>query len=189
MSQYPFITISMNPEIDIGTLSINKLKGDFDDFEKYDIDVSLDEVENNEDGIKLKYKFALLSNPTNIKISVDGFASIHGDENVISKYLQPDQKNVPTVVNTIYQEIFPLIYLISKSMHIPCPAYRLAEISSRKQVEAEPIQSKENVIESIPSLDSSKPSDNTEPQDETIEVSQDPVLDKPVIEQPNVSSI
>jgi hypothetical protein len=182
-------SISMNPEIDVGTLSISKLKKESDDFEKYDIDVSLDEVENNEDSIKLKYKFTLLSNPTNIKISIDGFASIHGNEMEISRHLQPDQKNVPAVVNYIYQELFPLIYLISKTMYIPCPAYRLADISSRKQPEVDTTKPEENVISSIPSSKSSKLTGNAEPQDESIEPPQEPILDKPVIEQANVSSI
>ncbi len=115
--------------MEITSFSTSKLKSSSDDFIKYDIDVSLDEVENTESGIKLKFKFIFLSNPTNTKISLEGFASIFGNESEVSKYLQPDQKNIPVVVNTIYQDIFPLFYIISKSMNIPCPAYRLSQMS------------------------------------------------------------
>ena len=178
----------MSPEIEIYTLSINKLKKETTDFEKYNIDVSLDEVENKEDNIKLKYKFTLLSNPTNIKISVEGVASISGNESDISKHLQPDQKNVPALVNNIYQEIFPLVYLITKSMRIPSPAYRLTEISSIPQIETEAVQSKENVMEPVQSSDPSKPSDETGLENEP-KAPEEQALEKTVIEQANVSSV
>ncbi|MDE1726751.1 MAG: hypothetical protein KGH89_05745 [Thaumarchaeota archaeon] len=125
----------MHPSIEITAFTVNKLKNFHDDFIKYDIDVSVDEIENNEFGIKLKYKFTLLSNPTNTKLSVEGIASLCGDDIEISKHLEPDQKNIPLIVNTIYQEIFPLIYVVSKSVQIPCPAYKLSQISSAPQVE------------------------------------------------------
>ncbi|MDE1829305.1 MAG: hypothetical protein KGI25_03175, partial [Thaumarchaeota archaeon] len=31
--------------------------------------------------------------------------------------------------NTLYQEIFPFLYITSKTMQVPCPAYKLAEIA------------------------------------------------------------
>lgn len=120
----------MNPTIEITSLAVNKLKNSHDDFIKYNIDVSLDEIENSESGIKLKYKFILLSNPTNTKLTVEGLASLFGNDMEISKQLEPDQKNIPMVVNNIYQEVFPLIYIVSKSLQIPCPAYRLSQIST-----------------------------------------------------------
>ncbi len=125
----------MKPEIEISSLSINKLKNSHDDFVKYDIEVSLDEVENSDLGIKLKYKFALLSNPTNTKINVDGFVSIQGNEQETSNLLESDQKNIPAIVNIVYQEIYPLFYIISKSVNIPCPSYKLSEISQASQPE------------------------------------------------------
>jgi hypothetical protein len=174
--------ISLNPEIEIVSLSVNKLKNETDEFQKYDMDVSLDEVENKEDSIKLKFKFTLLSNPTNIKLSVDGFVSIHGNEAVISKFLTPDQKNIPAVVNTTYQDLFPLLYIISKGMDIPCPAYRLSEISSRKPADAETSQP-EDVIEPMSGSDSSELTDDANLQNESKEALEESTLEKPVIEQ------
>lgn len=83
----------------------------------------------------LKYKLVLLSNPTNAKISVDGMATLYGDQVEISKQLSPDEKNIPIILNLIYQEIFPLFFIMSKSMHIPCPAYRLSQMSYASQTE------------------------------------------------------
>ncbi|HEV2193478.1 MAG TPA: hypothetical protein VGR54_07680 [Nitrosopumilaceae archaeon] len=180
----------MNPKVEINSLSINKLKNEQNSFVKYDIEASLDEVENMETKVVLKYKFVLLSNPTNIKISVDGFTTIFGNETEISKHLSPDEKNIPSVVNTIYQEVFPLFYIVSKSMQIPCPAYRLSEISSSRKNEAEAAPVGENkVLETTDDANASESINNLEIKtDEQIE-SEAPNVEEQIIQKSNVSSV
>src|SRR5437867_11852435 len=129
LSLVPSLRNTMSLKVDIGSLTVSKLKSDVP-FEKYNIDVAIDEVENNETGIKLKYKFALLSTPTNSKISVEGITSIQGDESTVNKYIEPDEKNIPMAVNLIYQELFPLFYVVTKNVGIPCPAYKISQISA-----------------------------------------------------------
>ncbi|MGB9124948.1 MAG: hypothetical protein WA833_02980 [Nitrosotalea sp.] len=124
----------MNLKIDIHSLTFSKLKNE-QGFVKYNIEASLDEVENRDTEVVLKYKLVLLSNPTNAKISVDGLATLYGDQVEISKQLSPDEKNIPIILNLIYQEIFPLFFIMSKSMQIPCPAYRLSQMSYAPQTE------------------------------------------------------
>ena len=141
----------MNPKIEINSLSISKLKNEQISFVKYDIDASIDEIKNTDTEIKLKYRFVLMSNPTNTKINVEGIASIYGEPLEISKHLSASEKNIPMVVNTIYQEIFPLFYIISKSMQIPCPAYKLSQMSASSMPEAviasEPLEVQESLDE------------------------------------------
>lgn len=175
----------MSHKIEISSLVVNKLKNSHDDFIKYDIDVALDEVENNESGIKLKYKIILLSNPTNTKLTVEGIASLFGNDSEISKQLEPDQKNVPAIVNAIYQDIFPLIYIISKSVQIPCPSYKLSEISSIPQETKPEEYAKKEPVEQI--ADNSK-DPIEEIQTEQIESPLEPASE-PVIQEANVSSI
>jgi hypothetical protein len=176
---------TMHPTIEITSLAVSKLKNSHDDFIKYNIDVSIDEVENNESGIKLKYKFILFSNPTNTKLTIEGLASLFGNEMEISKQLEPDQKNIPVVVNGIYQEVFPLIYIVSKSLQIPCPAYKLSQISSTPQQEA-----KVDEVLTEPAVQSGS---TVEPMEEikTEEIVSPPPepVSEPVIEEANVSSI
>ncbi|CUR51734.1 conserved protein of unknown function [Nitrosotalea devaniterrae] len=124
----------MNLKIELNSVTFSKLKKE-QGFVKYNIEASLDEVENRDSEIILKYRLILLSNPTNAKITVEGMATLHGDQNEISKQLSPDEKNIPVVLNLIYQEIFPLFFIMSKSMQIPCPAYRLSQMSYVPQVE------------------------------------------------------
>jgi hypothetical protein len=177
----------MNIIVEINSIAMNKLKNSNDDFIKYDIDVALDEVENKESGIMLKYKIGLLSNPTNTKMTIEGFASLCGNESEISKQLEPYQKNIPLVVNVIYQEIFPLIYVLSKSLQIPCPAYKLSQISSTIPQEVKPVEVSN---ESTPS------EQVTEKTTELVEEIKTehakvfpPTENEPVIQEANVSSI
>ena len=122
----------MHQKVEINSFLVTKLKDD-NSFTKYDIEASIDEIENEEDHIRLKYKFVLLSNPTNVKISMDGFTTIYGNAQEMANRLNNDEKNIPRVVNALYQEIFPFIYITSKTMQIPCPAYRLADIAKASQ--------------------------------------------------------
>ena len=167
LSLYPSLRKIMNPWVEIGSLNVSKLKSDMP-FQKYNIDVSIDEVENNESGIKLKYRFGLLSSPTNSKISIEGVASIQGNEIEVNKYLQPDERNIPMVVNLIYQELFPFFYVLTKTVGIPCPAYKISQISASALSQQSPTPSQvptEPQISTPASSQSQIPDElHTEPQ-------------------------
>lgn len=174
----------MNPKVEINSISITKLNNEQKNFIKYNIEASFDELENTETEVKIKYKFVLLSNPTNTKISTDGVATIQGDQTEISKFLSPDEKNIPHVVNNIYQEIFPLFYVLSKSMQIPCPAYRLSQISTSQQIETEikPEIINDKTEPPVP-VEIVQPSNNLETvMPEQIEIEQQPVQEQ-IIEE------
>jgi len=137
----------MNLKIEINSVSFSKLKNE-SSFVKYNIEASLDEVENRDSEVVLKYRLVLLSNPTNAKITIEGVATLYGDQTEISKQLGPDEKNIPVILNLIYQEIFPLFFIMSKSMQIPCPAYRLSQMSYAPQTEkivSESLQESNNI--------------------------------------------
>ena len=172
----------LDHKIEISSLSVNRLKNNHDDFVKYDIDVSLDEVENNESGIKLKYKIILLSNPTNTKFTAEGLALLFGNETEVSKQLEPDQKNIPVIVNVIYQDIFPLVYIVCKSMQIPVPAYKLSQIASAAQTSPVQQQTPPPPIENGPEVQAVgemgqlEEDGQTEPQDLPSEQVDAPVI-------------
>lgn len=123
----------MNPDIRINTISISKLENNHNSFNKYDIEAALEEIENTETETKVKYEFTLLSNPKNTRINVDGIATIQGNESEISQFLEQDKNHIPRILYSIYQELFPLLYTNSLAMQIPCPSYKLAQISSPAQ--------------------------------------------------------
>lgn len=129
---------NMQQRVEINSFLATKLKDDCI-FSKYDIEAAIDEVESEENHVKLKYKFVLLSNPTNVKISIDGFTTIYGNQQEMAKQLGNDEKNIPHVINSLYQEIFPFLFITSKTMQIPCPAYKLADIAKTNQREPTPL--------------------------------------------------
>jgi hypothetical protein len=188
----------MSLKIEISSLSVNRLKIGVP-FEKYNIDVSIDEAENNESGIKLTYRFVLLSIPTNAKITLEGVISISGNENEVSKYLVPDERNIPQVVNLAYQELLPLLYVLTKSIDIPCPAYKISQISQTqtpptttepKQIQEEPQSpATQEVSETATEPKEIKPAQTSPEQPPTQENSD--VLDEleKLVEEQNVSSI
>lgn len=126
----------MNPEIRVNTISISKLGNTNESFNKYDIEVSLEEIENTETETKIKYEITLLSNPKNIRISLDGVSFIRGSSSEMSQFLEQDENHIPRILHSIYQELFPLLYTNSLAMQIPCPSYKLAQISSPIQTTA-----------------------------------------------------
>ena len=131
--------MSTIPKVEINSISFNKSRNDID-FTKYDIEVALDELESTEVGIKLKYGLTLLSNPKNIRINAEGIVAIVGDEAQTSKYLAQDENNIPNILNIIYQELFPLFYLLSKNMQAPCPAYKLSNVAKSSKRDDAPEQ-------------------------------------------------
>ncbi len=170
----------LDHRIEISSLLVNRLKNNHDDFAKYDIDVSLDEVENNEAGIKLKYRIVLLSNPTNTKITVEGLVAIYGNDTEVAKQLAPDQRNIPLIVSTIYQDIFPLVYIVCKSMQIPVPAYKLSQIASTTQNVIPEAPTERPTIESEPA-EQSPQSPPVQEAGEDVEVPPE-AADAPVIQ-------
>jgi len=174
----------MIPKVELTSLSISKLRNDQNSFVKYDIEAALDEMENTETDVKLKYKFVLLSNPTNTKISVEGIATIFSNQSELPKYLGLDEKKIPYIVNIIYQEIFPLFYVVSKSMQIPCPAYKLSEVSAIDKENTTSVieQTKDNSVQLAQEQNNVTESKTTaEIQEELEKLTEQETLQEPVI--------
>ena len=167
----------MNPKIEITSLSFSKLKNEHS-FSKYNIEASLDEAENRDSEVVLKYKLVFLSNPTNTKINVEGLATLYGDQAEISAQLGPDEKNIPVILSSIYQEIFPLFFIVSKSMQVPGPAYRLSQMAAQSQ----PDKIASEQVQELNDNNIAKPSDIENGLDEQIEI-ESPSRNEQVIEQ------
>ena len=168
--------MNMNPKIEVTSLSFSKLKNEHS-FSKYNIEASIDEAENRDSEVVLKYKLVFLSNPTNTKINVEGLATLYGDQSEISAQLGPDEKNIPVILSLIYQEIFPLFFIVSKSMQIPCPAYRLSQMAASSQTDKTVTEQAQESNDTI-----IKPSDIESGLDEQIEMVSPPQKEQ-VIEQ------
>ena len=127
----------MHPKVEIGSLAISKSEVEPPDFTKYDIDASLDEVKTTEELSTLKFSFTILSDPKSIRLVVDGFATIFGKESKREEVLQNDENNIPKILNLIYQDLFPTLYMLTKSIAVHCPPYMLGTISQVSKVVTE----------------------------------------------------
>jgi len=120
----------VNSQVVVNSLAVKKNKEANFNFVKYDIEVSIEEIENKDTKSKLKFVITLLSEPKNVRLSIDGHVEISGIEAERAKFLEKDENNIPQVLHLIYKELFPLFFMLTKSVGVPCPAYKLSEISA-----------------------------------------------------------
>ncbi|MHA7733886.1 hypothetical protein [Nitrosopumilus sp. S6] len=171
----------MNYEIGVTNLAFNKSSNENTDFKKYEINVDLEEESSTEHQTMLKYSLDLTSKPKNSVISISGNAKINGTQKDVEEYLKQDDERVPSIVSTIYQELFPLMYIISKDMKIPSPAHTI----SQNNVKDNPIDTE------ITSEDHTGDVENTEspiedtPEDKT-EIPEVNESEKDILDETNI---
>jgi len=136
----------VNTLVVVSSFAINRTSAKFD-FQKYNIEVSIEEIENRVTSNKLKFGLTLLSNPKNVRISVEGIVEISGSETECINALEKDENGIPRVLYIIYQDVFPIIFMNTKVVSVPCPAYRLSQISAPSEIPESEISSKEQLTE------------------------------------------
>jgi len=99
-------------------------------FHKYDVEASIDEIENAETSSVFKYGFTILSNPKNVRLSIEGITKITGDAKEREDTLAKDENQVPKILSVIYQELFPTFFLLSKSLNVSCPPIQIGGIGA-----------------------------------------------------------
>jgi len=117
----------MNHEVEVSNLLFNKTSDEPMEFKKYDINVELEEDSSNDEKTVLKYTIDLTSNPKNSVINIRGNTILTGEQSEIEEFLKQDEHKTPQVVSLIYQELFPLMYIISKNMKIPSPSHTISQ--------------------------------------------------------------
>ena len=114
-------------EIEVSNLMFNKTSDEQINFKKYDINVELEEESSDDQKTVLKYSIDLTSNPKNAVINISGNTTLSGEQTEIEEFLKQEDEKTPEVVSLIYQELFPLMYIISKNMKIPSPAHTISQ--------------------------------------------------------------
>ena len=176
----------MKHDIEVSNLMFNKTSEDQINFKKYDINVELEEESSNDQKTVLKYSLDLTSNPKNAVINISGNTTLSGEQSEIEEYLKQENEKTPEVVSLIYQELFPLMYIISKNMKIPSPAHTISQnnvgefeesIKKLETVNEKPLETK---------LDDSKDVVETQTNDVNEDVDED---DQPMKESPEKAEI
>ncbi len=148
-------------QIEVSNLMFNKTSNDEINFKKYDINVDLEEEFSNDEKTVLKYSLDLTSNPKNAVINISGSTILSGEQSEIEEFLKQEEEKTPEVVSLIYQELFPLMYIISKNMKIPSPAHTI----SQNNVKDEQLTKKSETPNEKP-VETQSP-DNTDELEET----------------------
>ena len=160
----------MNHEVEISNLMFNKTSEKGVDFKKYDINVDLVEEVSDEDKTVLKFSLDLTSNPKNSVINLSGNATLTGDKSEIEEFLKQETETTPEVVSLIYQELFPLMYIISKNMNIPSPAHTLSQnnVGIHENQDTE-LESNEAQMENEPLQETVEKTENNEMDGDSLE--------------------
>ena len=124
-------------EIEVSNLMFNKTSDEQKIFKKYDINVELEEESSDDQKTVLKYSLDLTSNPKNSVINISGSTTLNGEKSEIEDLLKQEDEKTPEVVSLIYQELFPLMYIITKDMKIPSPAHTISQNNVKKPEEAD----------------------------------------------------
>jgi hypothetical protein len=143
-------------------------------FHKYDVEASIDEIENTETDSTFKYGFTILSNPKNVRLSIEGITKMIGDSKERDNILVKDEKNIPKILSIIYQELFPTFFLLSKSLNVSCPPIQIGGMGAGS------ISAENNEMENEISIQ-----ENT-PTPATIQELSVPKLEIPDIISPNL---
>jgi len=145
--------------------------------DKYDVEANIDELENTDEQSVYKYGFTALSNPKNVRLSIEGIARIFGDPIERNEIIEKDENDVPKILTMIYQELFPTFFLLSKTLNVSCPPHQIGTVGQilEKDVEvsdenetSETESPQETTIESEVS-DENETSETESPQETTIE--------------------
>ncbi|WP_016939374.1 MULTISPECIES: hypothetical protein [Nitrosopumilus] len=113
--------------MDIESFNVNNNVKEKTDFKKYDIDVSLNEVSSAENSCQLQYGYTFSSAPKGIRLSLEGKIDVNGNSSELESLYQKDEQNIPQILRMSYQELYPVLFMLTKSMKIPCPPYEISK--------------------------------------------------------------
>ena len=131
----------LKAQIELSSISMSKNDLNMNKVDKYDVEASIDEVENAEDQSVFKYGFTALSNPKNVRLAIEGVARISGDSTERNEILDKDENDVPKILTMIYHELFPTFFLLSKNLNVSCPPHTIGAMGNS------PISETEDVLE------------------------------------------
>jgi len=130
----------MHSKIDITSLSISKAKPDVSALLKYDVEATLDEIENNDESFTMRFSLVVLSELKLVRIGVDGIVCISGNSSERENILHNGEDGIPELVHLIYLKLFPEFFMLTKSINVPCPQYNISK-TSKQIIEDVPIES------------------------------------------------
>ncbi len=172
--------LKLKAEIELNSISMSKNDPKITKLDKYDVEANLDEVENTDELSVYKYGFTALSNPKNVRLSIEGITRIFGDTMERNEILEKDENDVPKILTMIYQELFPTFFLLSKTMNVSCPPHQIGAMGERLEKDVETSDEKVEVS------DEKETPENEPPQETSTNVETEVQNDSEEQETPDV---
>lgn len=172
--------LKLKAEIELNSISMSKNDPKITKLDKYDVEANIDEVENTDELSVYKYGFTALSNPKNVRLSIEGIARIFGDTMERNEILEKDENDVPKILTMIYQELFPTFFLLSKTMNVSCPPHQIGAMGERLEKDVETSDEKVEVS------DEKETPENEPPQETSTNVETEVQNDSEEQETPDV---
>jgi len=151
--------IKLNVHVELNSISMSKNDPKNTVFHKYDVEASIDEIENGETDSTFKYGFTILSNPKNVRLNIEGIIKTSGESKERDELLNKDENNVPKILSVVYQELFPTFFLLSKSLNVSCPPHHIGGMGAGSTSETNDVEESipEEISESVVGDESDNP--------------------------------
>ncbi|MGY5147641.1 MAG: hypothetical protein ACW9W4_06560 [Candidatus Nitrosopumilus sp. bin_7KS] len=127
----------MNTHVELTSIAMSKNDPKITKLDKYDVEANIEEVDNSEDQSIFKYGFTALSNPKNVRLSIEGIARIQGSSDERNEILEKDENNIPKILTMIYHELFPTFFLLSKNLNVSCPPHTISGFELSEEIQTD----------------------------------------------------
>ncbi len=88
----------------------------------FNVDSSISESDRGPGFLALKFSMDMETQPAAARVFVSGTASVSGKEEEIDGLLESKELDgTPTLFMRIYQRVYPTMYLLCGSLHVPYP--------------------------------------------------------------------
>ena len=181
-NEYFGILFILKSQIELSSIAMSKNDQNMNKVDKYDVEASIDEVENAEELSVFKYGFTALSNPKNVRLAIEGVARISGDSDERNQILEKDENDIPRILTMIYQELFPTFFLLSKSLNVSCPPHQIGTVGEQLAQEEDLLEYDETSEDEV-TQETTMDVDSENKSQDTIE---EPEIENPDIAKPTV---
>ncbi len=107
----------------------------------FNIKVNMDEAESKTDLLEVRYAITMSTEPSVAKFQVEGSAIVKGNSEDIEQAVSSDpQSKVPYLLTKVYQQVYPILFMLAGAIDIPYPSPGLLRSSKPAQQVAEPLQ-------------------------------------------------
>jgi len=183
-------SLRLKAQIELNSISMSKNDPKITKLDKYDVEANIDEVENTDEQSVFKYVITALSNPKNVRLSIEGIAHIFGDPIERNEILDKDENDVPKILTMIYHELFPTFFILSKTLNVSCPPHQIGSMGEASEKESPQETSTESDVsgenETSEKESPQEKSTESEPETNVQDASEEEEIENPDVVQPTV---